>query len=104
LNFEKEPKIDREKLADLRERLIAAQVPPVIGQIVYYISYGTPGGEYAANFRAAIITQVDDDKDPLSAVGLCVLNPTGMFFNQHVPSGLESGHWTWSSTTVGAGW
>ncbi len=37
--------------------------------------------------RAAIITEVDG-KQPASAqvlVGLSVLNPTGLFFDQHVP-------------------
>jgi hypothetical protein len=40
---------------------------PSVGRIVYYVSYGTPGGEYSRECR-----------------GLCVLNPTGQFFNRHV--------------------
>lgn len=50
---------------------------PSVGRIVHYVSYGTPGGEYTRQCRAAIITEVTGD-----TVGLCVLNPTGQFFNQ----------------------
>lgn len=32
-----------------------SQVPSV-GRIVHYVSYGTPGGEYTSECRAAIIT------------------------------------------------
>jgi len=31
---------------------------PTVGRTVHYQSYGTPGGEYKAEPRAAIITQV----------------------------------------------
>jgi len=54
---------------------------PSIGRIVHYVSYGTPGGEYGKECRAAIITEVTDDP---TQVGLAVLNPTGMFFNRAV--------------------
>lgn len=69
---------------------------PSIGRIVHYVAYGTPGGEYKPEHRAAIITQVADVND--HHVGLCILNPTGMFFNQDVPfdpSGQRSGTWHW---------
>lgn len=33
---------------------------PSIGRIVHYVSYGTPGGEYTSQCRAAIITGVPD--------------------------------------------
>lgn len=74
---------------------------PVVGSTVHYVSYGTPGGEYGKCCRAAYVTAVGawtekeiidaghDTRlvkqvwDPL-AVGLCVLNPTGQFFNQVV--------------------
>lgn len=69
---------------------------PSVGQIVHYVSYGTPGGEYASHCRAAIVTEVplvDEARTPelraegeeLQArgrVGLAVLNPSGMFFNE----------------------
>lgn len=67
---------------------------PSVGRIVHYVSYGTPGGEYASQCRAAIVTAaesippspgearlIEDGHD----VSLCVLNPEGQFFNQHVP-------------------
>jgi hypothetical protein len=69
---------------------------PSIGRIVHYVSYGTPGGEYAPEHRAAIITAVDEGSNRVS---LCVLNPTGMFFDQDVPwsGSIEPfpGSWHW---------
>lgn len=56
---------------------------PGVGRIVHYVSYGTPGGEFKSECRAAIVTEVQDD--PANSVGLCVLNPTGQFFNRAVP-------------------
>jgi len=75
---------------------------PSVGRIVHYVSYGTPGGEYKSECRAAVITEVDDDR----VVGLCVLNPTGQFFNRAViqaefppPDKIVAGHrggtWHW---------
>lgn len=68
---------------------------PSIGRIVHYQSYGTPGGEYMSQPRAAIITDVHKS-DP-AWVGLAVLNPTGMFFKQDVfySETGEPGSWTW---------
>ena len=65
---------------------------PSIGRIVHYQAYGTPGGEFKSEPRAAIITRVEAD-----LVDLCVLNPTGMFFNQGVKFSAEPkpGHWSW---------
>lgn len=75
---------------------------PTVGCIVHYVSYGTPGGEYTSQCRAAVVTATGvgnsfevrngagevvvtmDDDDPLVA-SLCVLNPTGMFFREKVP-------------------
>lgn len=56
---------------------------PSVGQIVHYVSHGTPvqadGTQaFAKQCRAAIITQVEND----TTVGLCVLNPTGLFFHE----------------------
>lgn len=53
---------------------------PSVGRIVHYVSYGTPGGEYGKACRAAIITEITGSE----AIGLCVLNPTGQFFNRGV--------------------
>jgi hypothetical protein len=64
---------------------------PSVGRVVHYVSFGTPGGEYSRECRAAVITEVDHLADgTVSSVGLCVLNPTGQFFNRAVP--LHSGN------------
>jgi hypothetical protein len=64
---------------------------PSIGRTVHYVSFGTPGGEYSRECRAAIITEVNHLGDgTVGSVGLCVLNPTGQFFNRAVP--LHSGN------------
>lgn len=78
---------------------------PSIGRVVHYHSYGTPSGEYLPEPRAAIVTAVHPDLDDLTDhlnhkppyVSLCVLNPTGMFFDQAVAYSEEPkpGHWSW---------
>lgn len=70
-------------------------VKPSVGRIVHYQSYGTPGGEYLPAPRAAIVTQVNDHEG--ATVGLCILNPTGMFFNDRVLYSEEpkAGYWSW---------
>ena len=79
---------------------------PSIGRIVHYTSYGTPGGEYGRECRAAIITEVNQYSpgavgDRENEVGLCVMNPTGLFLNQHVPlddaepAERKGGTWHW---------
>lgn len=73
---------------------------PSVGRIVHYVSYGTPGGEYASQCRAAIVTEVgeQDPETELWTVALCVLNPTGMFFNQNCQEmdfGRDGGTWHW---------
>lgn len=66
---------------------------PTVGRIVHYFSYGTPGGEFQSEARAAIITAVKSE----TIVDLCVLNPTGMFFNQNVTATDQgkAGCWSW---------
>lgn len=71
---------------------------PTVGRIVHYVSYGEPGGEYVGECRAAIVTRLhDDEADQL--VGLCVLNPEGMFFDRAAPYAdageNEGGSWHW---------
>jgi hypothetical protein len=76
---------------------MSEQVPSV-GRIVHYTSYGTPGGEYGQECRAAIVTEVGPDNGTsFPNLGLCVLNPTGMFFNRDVPAGgnADGGTWHW---------
>lgn len=76
---------------------------PSVGRTVHYVSYGTPGGEFTSECRAAIVTEAgpgsnvngvgaDDD------VSLAVLNPTGMFFNRGLAHDEETkagGTWHW---------
>lgn len=51
-----------------------------VGRMVHYVSYGSPGGEFTSCCRAAVITEADAD-----CISLCVLNPTGLFFNPSAP-------------------
>jgi len=66
---------------------------PSIGRIVHYKSYGTPGGEYTPECRAAVVTAVHSDTE----IDLCALNPTGLFFNQNVvmDENAKGGSWHW---------
>ena len=92
---------------------------PSVGRIVHYVAYGTPGGEFPAGVcRAAVITecnygpgnmppsgtplQIDAD-GVCRSIGVCVLNPTGLFFNRgipHDPTGQVPGTWHWPERTV----
>lgn len=76
------------------ERNAMEQVPSV-GRVVHYVSHGTPGGEYCSECRAAVITEIDTS----DTVGLCVLNPTGQFFNRSVTHDggpvPRGGTWHW---------
>ena len=83
------------------ERQTASAQQPTVGRIVHYQSYGTPGGEYTAQPRAAIVTAVRGDEPVpehgVPYVDLAVLNPEGMFFNREVAYSDEPkpGHWSW---------
>ena len=79
---------------------------PSVGRIVHYRSFGTPGGEYLSACRAAVVTEVDDPSDGNTSVGLAVLNPTGLFFNQRVPYAGDGGRprggtWHWPEPAGG---
>lgn len=70
-----------------------SDLKPTVGRTVHYQSYGTPKGEFKSEPRAAIITAVEDEEQEI--VSLCVLNPTGMFFNTGCKRGTEGGQWDW---------
>jgi hypothetical protein len=77
-------------------------VKPSVGRIVHYVSYGTPGGEYTSQCRAAIVAGVPgpsdlDSRDVDTPVDLVVLNPTGMFFNRckQDEAAKAGGTWHW---------
>lgn len=55
---------------------------PTVGRIVHYVARGSADGVFPPACRAAIVTEVDPQDD--GGVGLCVLNPTGQFFNRGI--------------------
>lgn len=67
-----------------------------IGRIVHYKSFGTPGGEYHSECRAAIVAGINED----GLAELVILNPTGLFFNACTP-GDSGGTWHWPERTDG---
>lgn len=76
---------------------------PTVGRIVHYQSHGSPNGQHQSLPRAAVITEVhyeprsEEEEPKVSIVGLCVLNPTGQYFDRDVPYSAEPkpGHWSW---------
>lgn len=64
-----------------------------VGRNVHYMSYGTPGGEFQPECRAATVAQVISDTE----VALVVMNPTGLFFNSahQDQDGKAGGTWHW---------
>lgn len=82
---------------------------PHVGDVVHYVSYGTPGGEYASQCRAAIVAEVYPGQGPAFLSGgevsegepavcaLVVLNPTGLFFNdcEQDENDKLGGTWHW---------
>lgn len=87
---------------------------PSVGRVVHYVSYGTPGGEYTSQCRAAIVTGVPAGALPVAhsneaavrdseavVLDLAVLNPTGMFFNRCPQSEADhaGGTWHWPERT-----
>ena len=72
---------------------------PTVGRIVHYQAYGTPGGEFASLPRAAVITETHAENRSIPDDGtavVCVLNPSGIFFNR-VPFSEtpKPGCWSW---------
>ena len=67
---------------------------PSVGRIVHYQSYGSPGGEFKPQPRAAIITEVLNEET--MECQLFVMNPNGVYFNP-TPYSEEPkpGHWSW---------
>lgn len=75
---------------------------PSVGRSVHYVAYGTPGGEFPAGVcRAAIITEVSSDVMYANTVSVCVLNPTGQFFNRDIAYSETKlpGTWHWPERT-----
>lgn len=55
-----------------------------VGRQVHYVARGSADGYFPAVCRSAEITEVDG----MGRVGLCVVNPTGLFFH---PLALDGG-------------
>jgi hypothetical protein len=75
-----------------------ADQKPSVGRIVHYQSHGSPNGQHKSEPRAAIITKVYDIESwPPGTVDLCVINPTGLYFDQHTmfSDSPEAGRWNW---------
>lgn len=97
---------------------------PSVGRIVHYVSHGTPvrtdGSQaFTSRCRAATITEVGPlseadhgqgliehwDDEAMVAVGLCVTNPTGLFFHSIADGGClydpngGPGTWHWPERT-----
>lgn len=77
---------------------------PSVGRIVHYVSRGSADGRFPATCRAAVVTEVCDAPDGVDpetgtlCASLFVMNPTGVFLNQHVPQsedGHRGGTWHW---------
>jgi hypothetical protein len=56
---------------------------PSVGRVVHYVSRGSADGQFPSVCRAAVITSTATGSG-VTAVGLAVLNPTGMFFDRDV--------------------
>lgn len=70
------------------------QQQPSIGRVVHYQAYGTPGGEHPSAPRAAVIVDVHGGPD--DEVTVCVLNPSGIFFNRvRYSAERKPGCWSW---------
>lgn len=72
---------------------------PSVGRIVHYVARGSADGRFPKTCRAALVTEVATDG---STVGLCAINPTGLFFHQLGDGGCayesdaeNGGTWHW---------
>jgi len=59
---------------------------PSVGRIVHYVARGSADGRFPPACRAAIVTEVaspvtDPDDPDHELVGLCAVNPSGLFFH-----------------------
>ena len=70
---------------------------PSVGRVVHYVSFGTPGGEFKSECRAAIIASAPTAGRgrPAKKIDLVVLNPTGLFFNACVQDEDTKAGGTW---------
>lgn len=89
---------------------LKAKRSPRLNDPVHYVSYGTPGGEYASVCRAATVTGVEPVSEGTWAQAeiehwdympyechLFVMNPTGVFLNRcwQDEANRRPGTWHW---------
>lgn len=80
---------------------------PTVGRMVHYVSYGSADGRYKSKCRASVVTETHLEPVGKHAaifvptIGICVLNPTGVFFDRYVRESDEhtGGTWHWPCTT-----
>lgn len=87
---------------------------PSVCRMVHYVSHGSPvrpdGTQaYKPECRAAIVTEVADLETDTNAssVGLCVINPSGIFFVEDAMQsehGREGGTWHWPEQVIATQW
>ena len=70
---------------------------PSVGRIVHYEALGSADGKFpVGECRAAVVTAVNED----GSIAVCILNPTGMYFNQSVKinplAEKQGGFWHWA--------
>jgi hypothetical protein len=62
---------------------------PTVGRLVHYVARGSADGRYASVCRMAFVTEVTEDQNTPSIVGLAVINPTGLFFQPLSDGGVK---------------
>lgn len=72
---------------------------PSVGRVVHYVSRGSADGRFPPLCRAALVTEVAADE---LTIGLCAVNPTGLFFHMLSDGGcayeaaaVTGGTWHW---------
>lgn len=76
---------------------------PSIGRIVHYHAHGSPNGQHKSLPRAAVITGLHYGPAEVGGTGelstdvvdLCVLNPSGIFFNTACVYDADGAPGTW---------
>lgn len=60
-------------------------MPPSVGRIVHYLSRGSADGAFPPACRAAVVVECNEGPLQFGEITLCVLNPSGIFFDEGVP-------------------
>ncbi len=58
---------------------------PSVGRVVHYVARGSKDGRFPPACRAAIVTEVGES----GVIGLCAINPAGLFFHSLDAGGCE---------------